>query len=55
MAPQYLSNQIKVEAKPRVNTIDVYYVHNPESQLGDVSPGGVRTRLRAAFGLLERR
>ena len=36
-----------------LETIDVYYVHNPESQLSDVDPPAFRSRLRAAFEMLE--
>jgi aryl-alcohol dehydrogenase-like predicted oxidoreductase len=55
MAPQYLSNQIdRSRQNLGLNTIDVYYVHNPESQLGDVSREEFRTRLRAAFGQMEK-
>jgi aryl-alcohol dehydrogenase-like predicted oxidoreductase len=55
MAPQYLSNQIdRSRQNLGLSTIDVYYVHNPESQLGDVSQEEFRTRLRAAFGTLEK-
>lgn len=55
MAPLYLSNQIdRSRQNLGLNTIDVYYVHNPESQLGDVSREEFKTRLKAAFGLLEK-
>ncbi|HEY2852601.1 MAG TPA: aldo/keto reductase [Gemmatimonadaceae bacterium] len=36
-----------------VDTIDLYYLHNPEQQLGVVSPASLRERLRAAFMVLE--
>jgi aryl-alcohol dehydrogenase-like predicted oxidoreductase len=55
MSPRFLENQI---ARSRANlglaTIDVYYVHNPETQLGDVPRPEFRRRLRAAFERLER-
>jgi aryl-alcohol dehydrogenase-like predicted oxidoreductase len=55
MAPQYLNDQIdRSRQNLGLSTIDVYYVHNPESQLGDVSPEEFRTRLRAAFGQMEK-
>ena len=38
-----------------LETIDVYYLHNPESQLGAVSREEFIARLRAAFELLERK
>ncbi|HEY7235736.1 MAG TPA: aldo/keto reductase [Gemmatimonadaceae bacterium] len=36
-----------------VQTIDLYYLHNPEQQLAVLSPASVRERLRAAFMVLE--
>jgi aryl-alcohol dehydrogenase-like predicted oxidoreductase len=54
IAPRYLADQIE---RSRVNlgleTLDVYYVHNPESQLEEVDRPEFRTRIRAAFDTLE--
>jgi aryl-alcohol dehydrogenase-like predicted oxidoreductase len=54
MTPRYLEDQIE---RSRVNlgveTIDIYYLHNPETQLGEVSRPVFMRRLRAAFELLE--
>jgi aryl-alcohol dehydrogenase-like predicted oxidoreductase len=36
-----------------IDCVDVYYIHNPESQLGTVSESEFNTRLRAAFERLE--
>jgi aryl-alcohol dehydrogenase-like predicted oxidoreductase len=36
-----------------VDSVDVYYIHNPESQLGEVSDEEFYVRLRAAFVQLE--
>lgn len=36
-----------------VDTIDLYYLHNPEQQLAVVSAASLRERLRAAFMVLE--
>src|SRR4029077_559018 len=36
-----------------VETIDVYYLHNPETQLGEVPREMFNTRLRDAFAFLE--
>jgi len=36
-----------------VQTIDLYYLHNPEQQLAAMSPASLRERLRAAFMVLE--
>ncbi|HEY1272651.1 MAG TPA: aldo/keto reductase [Terriglobales bacterium] len=54
MAPRYLNNQIQRSLKNLgLETIDVFYLHNPESQLGDVTREDFNSRLRDAFGLLE--
>jgi aryl-alcohol dehydrogenase-like predicted oxidoreductase len=54
MTPRYLEDQIE---RSRVNlgleTIDIYFLHNPETQLGEVSRPVFMRRLRAAFELLE--
>lgn len=54
MAPAYLANQIEHSRKNLgVETIDIYYVHNPETQLADCSPEEFYRRLRLAFEALE--
>lgn len=54
MSPKYLENQIDVSrTNLGVETIDLYYVHNPETQLGEVAREEFYQRLRAAFGALE--
>jgi aryl-alcohol dehydrogenase-like predicted oxidoreductase len=54
MTPRYLQSQIEQSLKNlRLDAIDVYYIHNPESQLGVVSRAEFETRLRAAFVQLE--
>ena len=56
LAPAYLDHALKTSlANLRVRTIDVYYLHNPEQQLGAVSREEVDRRLEAAFTLLEQR
>ena len=54
MTPRYLADQIE---RSRVNlgleTIDIYYVHNPESELEEVGRSEFLARLRAAFEALE--
>jgi aryl-alcohol dehydrogenase-like predicted oxidoreductase len=54
MAPKYLENQIE---RSRQNlglaTVDVFYIHNPESQLGEISRDVFSQRLSAAFAMLE--
>jgi aryl-alcohol dehydrogenase-like predicted oxidoreductase len=55
MTPRYLEDQIGRSLRNLgVAYIDVYYVHNPETQLGAVSRPEFLTRIRAAFELLER-
>lgn len=54
MAPDYLSNQIGVSlTNLGLETIDVYYLHNPETQLNYVTPQEFRHRLALAFARLE--
>jgi len=54
MTPRFLEDQIE---RSRVNldleTIDIYYLHNPETQLGELPRREVTRRLRAAFEFLE--
>ena len=55
MTPRYLQNQIEQSLRNmRLASIDVYYIHNPETQLSVVSRAEFETRLRAAFEQLER-
>ncbi|HZG51144.1 MAG TPA: aldo/keto reductase, partial [Pyrinomonadaceae bacterium] len=55
MTPKYLAHQIDQSLRNlRLSTVDVYYIHNPETQLGVVSRAEFETRLRAAFVQLER-
>ncbi len=54
MTPRYLRDQIdRSRANLGLETLDIYYVHNPETQLGEVSRTEFMTRIRAAFGALE--
>lgn len=54
LAPRYLENQLETSLKNlRLATIDIYYLHNPEEQLGEVSRDEFRRRIRAAFEMLE--
>jgi aryl-alcohol dehydrogenase-like predicted oxidoreductase len=54
MTPQYLENQLKQSLRNmNLDRVDVYYVHNPESQLSAVSSEEFWRRLRAAFEFLE--
>jgi aryl-alcohol dehydrogenase-like predicted oxidoreductase len=54
IAPRYLENQIERSRRNLgLETIDLFYLHNPESQLADVSPEIFHERLKQAFVLLE--
>lgn len=54
ITPRYLEDQIeRSRANLGLDTIDVYYLHNPETQLGEVSRPVFMRRLRAAFEFLE--
>ena len=54
MAPRYLADQIERSRRNLgVDCIDVYYLHNPETQLGEVPRPEFLRRLRLAFEALE--
>lgn len=54
MHPKYLRDQIERSRRNLgLETIDVFYVHNPESQLGEVNSEVFRSRLKQAFKMLE--
>src|SRR5271156_509894 len=54
MAPAYLADQLERSRRNLgVETIDVFYLHNPETQLSEVTPDEFRQRIRAAFTFLE--
>ena len=55
MTPRYLQHQIEQSLRNLgLETVDVYYIHNPESQLGAIPADEFDRRLRAAFRHLER-
>jgi aryl-alcohol dehydrogenase-like predicted oxidoreductase len=55
MTPSYLQNQLEQSLRNmNLECVDVHYVHNPESQLGQVSEEEFYVRLRAAFESLEK-
>ncbi len=55
LAPRYLDDQIdRSRRNLGVECIDLYYVHNPETQLGEVPRAEFHRRLRRAFAALER-
>ena len=54
MTPSYLQSQIDQSLRNMdLECIDVYYIHNPESQLGYVSESEFYSRLKLAFARLE--
>jgi len=54
MTPRYLAHQVAQSLRNmNLETVDVYYLHNPETQLGFVPRGEFERRLRAAFEQLE--
>jgi aryl-alcohol dehydrogenase-like predicted oxidoreductase len=54
MAPRYLMNQIERSRKNLgLETIDVFYLHNPETQLADISSAEFGRRVLEAFSALE--
>jgi aryl-alcohol dehydrogenase-like predicted oxidoreductase len=55
MTPAYLEDQLSRSLKNLgLETIDIYYLHNPETQLESVSLDEFDRRIRAAFEFLER-
>jgi aryl-alcohol dehydrogenase-like predicted oxidoreductase len=54
MAPKFLADQLeRSRGNFGVRCIDVFYLHNPETQLPEVPPEEFRERVRKAFAFLE--
>jgi aryl-alcohol dehydrogenase-like predicted oxidoreductase len=54
MTPRYLAHQLAQSlGNMRLACVDVYYIHNPESQAGALPAEEFDARLRAAFARLE--
>jgi aryl-alcohol dehydrogenase-like predicted oxidoreductase len=54
MTPKFLENQLERSLRNLgVDCVDVYYLHNPETQLGEVSRPDFLERVRDAFIYLE--
>lgn len=54
MTPKFLKNQLGRSLKNLgVECVDIYYLHNPESQLAEVSKEEFLNRVREAFTFLE--
>ncbi len=55
MAPDFLADQIdRSRANLGLDAIDVFYLHNPETQLAYISREAFEERIRAAFERLEK-
>jgi len=55
MTPRYLEDQLgRSLGNLGLAAVDVYYVHNPETQLGSIPRKDFLVRIRAAFEMLER-
>jgi aryl-alcohol dehydrogenase-like predicted oxidoreductase len=54
MTPRYLQHQLDQSLQNLgVHTIDIFYLHNPETQLAEMDREEFYKRLRVAFGFLE--
>lgn len=54
LAPRYIQDQIgRSRANLGLETIDIYYLHNPESQLSEIERPTFLARMREAFVVLE--
>ncbi len=55
MSPAYIQHQLDVSRKNLgLSGLDVYYIHNPETQLQEIPREKFISRLRAAFEVLEK-
>ena len=55
MTPRYLQSQIDQSLQNmNVSALDLFYIHNPESQLAEIDKNTFEARLAAAFELLEK-
>lgn len=56
MAPRYLEHQLETSlSNLQLVCVDIYYLHNPEQQLGEIPRPEFHRRVRAAVELLERK
>ncbi|GIW42204.1 MAG: aldo/keto reductase [Candidatus Binatia bacterium] len=56
MTPRYLRHQLETSLRNlRLSTVDLYYLHNPETQLAEVGRDEFARRIRAAFEEMEDR
>lgn len=53
--PEYLEDQLERSLKNlNLDTIDIYYIHNPENELTEIAPNVFYQRLEAAFRVMEK-
>ncbi len=56
MTPKYIDNQLEASLKNLgLECIDIYYLHNPEEQLRELSREEFNNRIASVFELLEKR
>ncbi len=54
MSPEYLADQLaRSRRNMGLDCVDVFYLHNPETQLGEIDRGKFMERVAAAFGWME--
>jgi aryl-alcohol dehydrogenase-like predicted oxidoreductase len=54
MTPRYLADQLDRSLRNLgVECVDVFYLHNPETQLSEIPPDELKKRIREAFVFLE--
>jgi len=54
LAPQYLSHQLECSRRNlRLDCIDIYYIHNPETQLAEIPQSEFHDRMLRAFECME--
>jgi aryl-alcohol dehydrogenase-like predicted oxidoreductase len=54
MAPRFLADQLdRSRRNLGLGTIDIFYLHNPETQLEELGEDAFYTRIEAAFAMLE--
>jgi len=54
IAPAYLRHQLATSLRNLgLDCVDIYYLHNPEAQLGELAHDEFLARMRAAFATLE--
>jgi aryl-alcohol dehydrogenase-like predicted oxidoreductase len=55
MSPHYLENQLNQSLENLgLDTVDIYFIHNPETQLSEISRQEFLKRMLAAFQILEK-